>query len=67
MKQKKYNVYVVNQFGSVITTRLNKNTKNLRACVVFMLNYLFDKTLVLFHEIENQRNPNFVLLDDYVK
>jgi hypothetical protein len=32
-----------------------------------MLNYLFDKTLVLFHEIENQRNPNFVLLNDYVK
>ena len=63
---KKYNVYVVNQFGSVITTRLNKNTKNLRACVVFMLDFLFDKTLVLFHEIENQRNPSFVLLNDYV-
>ena len=28
---------------------------------------LFDKTLVLFHEIENQRNPHFVLLNDYVK
>ena len=67
MKQKKYNVYVVNQFGSVITTCLNKNAKNSRACVVIMLNSVFDKTLVFFHEIKNQRNPNFVLLNDYVK
>ena len=67
MKQKKYNVYVVNQFGSVITTYLNKNEKTSRACVVIMLNSVFDKTLVFFHEIRNQRNPNFVLLNDYVK